>query len=69
MMEKYSEYKILHAVNVEELSSEVKQHLNENWLLLGAPFSHKNENEYEICQAIIKTDNARTGSIGFNRQS
>ena len=68
-MEKYSEYKILHEGDTEDLSLKVKQHLNENWLLLGAPFSHKNENGYEICQAMIKADTNRTGSIGFNRGS
>lgn len=68
-MEKYSEYKILHAADAAQLSLEVKQHLNENWLLLGAPFSHKNENGYEICQAMIKAENNRTGSIGFNMGS
>lgn len=68
-MEKYSEYKILHAADPSELSLEVKQHLNDNWLLLGAPFSHKNESGYEFCQAMIKADNNRTGSIGFSRGS
>jgi len=67
-MEKYSEYKILHSSDAVELSHEVKQHLNESWLLFGAPFSHKNENGYEICQAMVKADNNRAGSIGFNRQ-
>ena len=68
-MEKYSEYKIIHASGAEELSLEVKSYLRDNWLLLGAPFSHKNENGYEICQAIVKADNTRAGSIGFSRGS
>lgn len=68
-MEKYSEYKILHAADADELSEAVKNYLRDNWLLLGAPFSHKDENGYEICQAMIKADNTRAGSIGFNRAS
>ena len=66
-MEKYSEYIIVHSTNANELSKEVKQYLKDGWVLLGAPFSHPGESGAEICQALIKQDNARPGSIGFNR--
>lgn len=66
-MEKYSDYIIVHASNADELSAGVKQYLKDGWILLGAPFSHQTENGAELCQALIKQDNSRAGSIGFNR--
>jgi hypothetical protein len=66
-MEKYSDYIVLHAANVADLSEEVKQYLKDGWLVLGAPFSHAVESSAEICQALIKPDTIRPGSIGFNR--
>jgi hypothetical protein len=66
-MEKYSDYIILHANNAGDLSKEVKQYLKDGWILLGAPFSRTDETGSEICQALIKQDSSKTGSIGFNR--
>jgi hypothetical protein len=66
-MEKYSDYIILHAAEATVLSEEVKRYLQEGWILLGAPFSHTGESGAEICQALLKPDNMRPGSIGFNR--
>jgi len=66
-MEKYSDYIIVHAVSSSELSDEVKQYLKDGWILLGAPFSHAFERGVEICQALIRQDATRAGSIGFNR--
>jgi len=66
-MEKYSDYIIVHANSADELSKEVTQYLKEGWIVLGAPFSHTNPISSEICQALIKQDATRPGSIGFNR--
>ena len=66
-MEKYSDYIILHAANANDLSQEVKQYLKDGWLVLGAPFSHPGEAGAEVCQALLKPDSIRPGSIGFNR--
>jgi hypothetical protein len=66
-MEKYSDYIILHAANVADLSEEVKQYLRDGWVVLGAPFSHVGQGGTEICQGLIKPDTIRPGSIGFNR--
>ena len=66
-MEKYSDYIILHAQTAAELSTEVKQYLKEGWLPLGAPFSHSDQNNVTFCQALIKQDTSKSGSIGFNR--
>lgn len=66
-MEKYSDYTILHAKDADDLSKEVKQYLKDGWILLGAPFSHGGEDGSKICQALIKQDTAKPGSIGFNR--
>ena len=66
-MEKYSDYIIIHAANPNELSEEVKQYMNEGWIVLGAPFSHAGEAGPEVCQALLKPDSIRPGSIGFNR--
>jgi len=66
-MEKYSDYLIVHAATADELSKQVKQHLKEGWIVLGAPFSHLTEDGAEICQALIKENATRPGSIGFNR--
>lgn len=67
-MEKYSDYLIVHANTADELSKEVKQYLKGGWLVLGAPFSHPGETGTQICQALIKQDATRSGSIGFNRK-
>ena len=66
-MEKYSDYIILHATSEDELSKEVKQYLKDGWIVLGAPFSHTSQAAARICQALIKQDASRPGSIGFNR--
>jgi hypothetical protein len=66
-MEKYSDYLIVHATTADGLSKQVKQYLREGWIVLGAPFSHPAEAGTEICQALIKQDATRPGSIGFNR--
>lgn len=66
-MEKYSDYIIAHTKDADDLSKEVKQYLKDGWILLGAPFSHVVEGGSEICQALIKPDTAKPGSIGFNR--
>jgi hypothetical protein len=66
-MEKYSDYIILHGANATDLSEEVKQYLKDGWIVLGAPFSHTTETGAEVCQALIKPDTIRPGSIGFNR--
>ena len=66
-MEKYSDYIILHAQTAAELSTEVKQYLKDGWLLLGAPFSHSGQTDTAFCQALIKQDTSKSGSIGFNR--
>ena len=66
-MEKYSDYIILHNNNVGDLSEEVKKFLKDGWILLGSPFSHSTAGSSEICQALIKQDTSRPGSIGFNR--
>ena len=66
-MEKYSDYLIVHTATADELSKQVKQYLKEAWIVLGAPFSHLTEAGAEICQALIKQDATRPGSIGFNR--
>ncbi|MGZ3951702.1 MAG: DUF1737 domain-containing protein, partial [Flavisolibacter sp.] len=58
---------IIHAANPNELSEEVKQYLKEGWIVLGAPFSHAGEGGTEVCQALLKPDSIRPGSIGFNR--
>jgi len=66
-MEKYSDYIIVHSPDADELSNQVKQYLKDGWIVLGAPFSHSDQTGPEICQALIKQDAARPGSIGFNR--
>jgi hypothetical protein len=66
-MEKYSDYTIVHAADVNELSTEVKQYLKDGWVLLGAPFSHAAQSGIEICQGLIKPDITRPGSVGFQR--
>jgi hypothetical protein len=66
-MEKYSDYVIVHAADENELSKEVKQYMKDGWIVLGAPFSHTGQDGSRICQAMIKQDVPRTGSIGFNR--
>jgi hypothetical protein len=66
-MERYSDYIVVHTANTDDLSKEVKQYLKDGWVLLGAPFSHATESGVEICQALIKPDSTRPGSIGFNR--
>lgn len=67
-MEKYSDYVIVQAEDAGELSRQVKQLLEEGWLLLGAPFSHTAADGAVICQAMLRQEGARAGSIGFNRQ-
>ena len=67
IMEKYSDYIIVHAANADDLRAEVTQHLKDGWILLGAPFSHTAEDGSEICQALIKQDATRPGAIGFSR--
>ena len=66
-MERYSDYIIIHATEADELSKTVKQYLKDGWIVLGAPFSHNGEAGSEICQALIKQDATRPGSIGFGR--
>jgi hypothetical protein len=66
-MEKYSDYIIVHATGEDELSKQVKQFLKDGWIVLGAPFSHTGQAGPRICQALIKQDVSRPGSIGFNR--
>jgi hypothetical protein len=66
-MEKYTDYAILHAAAAGDVSKQVMQYLKDGWLLLGAPFSYAGEEGPEICQAMIKQDTAKPGSIGFNR--
>ena len=66
-MEQYSDYTILHAAKPSDLSEEVKQYLADGWTLLGAPFSHAGEAGAEVCQALLKPDSIKPGSIGFNR--
>lgn len=66
-MERYSDYIIIHATEADELSKDVKKYLKDGWIMLGAPFSHKGEAGSEICQALVKQDTTRPGSIGFSR--
>lgn len=66
-MEKYSDYTIVHEREAAGLAEQVNQLLKDGWILLGAPFSHKENDHNELCQAMIKPDSSRPGSIGFNR--
>ena len=66
-MEKYSDYLVVHTTDADELSDQVRQHLKDGWVLLGAPFSHTGKNGAELCQALIKQDTTRNSSIGFIR--
>ena len=66
-MDRYSDYIILHATEADELSKSVKKYLKDGWIMLGAPFSHTGEAGSEICQALVKQDATRPGSIGFSR--
>ena len=66
-MEGYSDYIIIQAANVDELTKEVKKYLKDGWIVLGAPFFHSVEGGSEFCQALIKKEMTKPGSIGFNR--